>query len=104
MQAKTKTPADEKLQQQTHLVRTVEDSLSIAVPDAMEIRFIDTLLLRTMDDLDTMQPGFINRLYHAACKVGFPSKEIGKFRLALQIRLARVLNLEPYKARRQKSA
>ena len=89
----------DQLQAQTHLVRTIESALKVAIPDADEIRFRATLLRCAADKAATLKPAFVIRLYEAACDVKFPSDEVTEFRKKLQIQLARELDLKAYKAK-----
>jgi hypothetical protein len=90
-------PQNEELQAQTQLTRTIEAALKVAVPDADEIRFRGSLLRCATAQLATLKPAFVTRLYEAACDVKYPSDEVTEFRKALQVVIARGLNLKQYR-------
>jgi hypothetical protein len=90
-------PQNEELQAQTQLTRTIEAALKVAVPDADEIRFRGSLLRCATAQLSTLKPAFVTRLYEAACDVKFPSDEVTEFRKALQVVIARTLNLKQFR-------
>lgn len=93
----TTPPKSEELQSQTHLTRTIEAALKVAVPDPEEIRFRSSLLRCAEAQLPTLKPSFITRLYEAACDVKFPSDEVTAFRKALQATIGRSLGLKQYR-------
>ncbi len=98
MATTTKAPKNEALQAHTHLVRTIESSLKIDVPDDTDLKFRATLMRAAAAQIGNLSPGFIVRLYDAACEVKFPTSEVGDFRHALQLQLGRNLGLANYKA------
>lgn len=91
------TPEKEKIQAQTHLTRTIESALKVAIPDPEEIRFRCSLLNCATKQLGTLKPAFITRLYEAACDVKFPSDEVTEFRKALQRAIGKSLNLAAHR-------
>ena len=91
-------PKNDELQSQTHLIRTIEAALKVSVPDAEEIRFRGSLLRCAAAKLGELKPGFVIRLYEAACEVKFPSDEVTSFRKALQKAIGRNLELKTYRA------
>jgi len=90
-------PKNEELQEQTHLIRTVEAHLKISVPDPEELRFRASLLRCAEAGIRNLKPGFIVRLYEAACDVKFASDDVTAFRHALQRALGEHLNLRAYR-------
>lgn len=95
------TPKNETLQAQTQLVRHVEASLKVAVPDPTDLKFRGSLLRKAASEIPDLSSGFITRLYEAACDVKFPSPEVTEFRHALQHRIAKTLDLAAHKAPKQ---
>jgi len=87
----------EQIQAQTHLTRTIEAALKVAIPDPEEIRFRTSLLNCATAQLSTLKPSFITRLYEAACDVKFPSDEVTNFRKALQRVIGKSLNLKNHR-------
>jgi N-acetylglucosamine kinase-like BadF-type ATPase len=87
----------DELHAQTHLTRTIEAALKVAVPDHEELRFRSSLLACAESKLQTLKPSFITRLYEAACDVKFPSDEVTAFRKALQIRIGRSFGLKQFR-------
>lgn len=98
MSATTKTPKNEALQAHTHLVRTIESSLKIDVPDETDLKFRGTLMRAAAAQIGSLSPAFIVRLYDAACEVKFPTSEVADFRHALQRQLGANLGLAAFKA------
>jgi len=96
--ATTKTPKNEALQAHTHLVRTIESSLKIEVPDDTDLKFRATLMRAAAAKIGELSAGFIVRLYDAACEVKFPSSEVTDFRHVLQHQAAKNLGLAAFKA------
>jgi hypothetical protein len=88
------TPNNDELQAQTHLIRTVEAHLKIAVLDAEELRFREAILKTASDKIDSLKQGFIVRLYEAACDVKFPSASVCDFRKALHKSIAKAHGLK----------
>lgn len=95
---------NEILQEQTHLIRSVEAALKVSVPDPEELRFRASLLGCASASLQTLKPGFIVRLYEAACDVKFPSEEVTQFRHSLQRVLGSHLNLRQFRVEKAKPA
>lgn len=91
------TPKSDELQAQTHLTRTIEAALKVAVPDPEEIRFRQSLLNCATAQIATLKPSFITRLYEAACDVKFPSDEVTDFRKALQAAIGRSMGLKNFR-------
>lgn len=91
-------PKNEELQEQTHLIRTVEAALQVDVPDTEEMQFRSSLLNYAQSVLATLKPAFLVRLYEAACAVKFPSEHVTGFRHALQRQLGTHLNLRAFRA------
>ena len=89
----------DELQAQTHLIRTVEAALKVSVPDSEELRFRGSLLRCAAAQLDSLKPGFVIRLYEAACDVKFPSDDVTALRKALQTSIAKSLDLKQYRGR-----
>jgi hypothetical protein len=87
----------DELHAQTHLTRTIEAALKVAIPDPEEIRFRSSLLACAAAKLETLKPVFVTRLYEAACDVKFPSDEVTDFRKALQKRIGRAFGLKQYR-------
>lgn len=100
MATTTKPPKNEALQAHTHLVRTLESSLKIDVPDETDLKFRATLMRAAVAQIGNLSPAFIVRLYDAACDVKFPTSEVGDFRHALQRQLGVNLGLANFKAPR----
>jgi hypothetical protein len=95
---------NEQLQEQTHLIRAVEAHLKVSVPDVEELRFRGSLLAKASAELKNLKPGFVLRLYEAACDVKFPSDEVEAFRLTLQREIGLHLNLRAYRQPNAKAA
>lgn len=95
-----KPPKNEELQASTHLVRTVESSLKIEVPDDTDLKFIGSLMRAATAQIGTLPASFIIRLYIAACDVKFPAAEVADFRHALQRQLGTNLGLAAYKEKK----
>lgn len=91
-------PKNEALQAQTHLVRTIEAALKVAVPDPVDLKFRGSLLRKAAAEINDLAPAFIVRLHDAACDVKFPSDEVTVFRHALQAQIGKNLGLSAYKA------
>ena len=91
-------PNKDELTAQTHLIRTVEAALKVAIPDAEELRFRGSLLRAAAAQLETLKPAFVIRLYEAATDVKFPSDEVAALRKALQTTLGKTLGLKAFKA------
>jgi hypothetical protein len=90
--------ANEQLQDQTHIIRSVEANFKVPVPDAEELQFRASLLRCAEAGLPSMKPGFVVRLYEAACDVKFASEEVTHFRHTLQRHLGSHFNLRQYRA------
>lgn len=95
----TTTPNSEKDKAtgQSQLTRYVEASLMIAFPDPSEIRFRTSLLACATSEFGALKTCYITRMYEAACKVNFPSDEVTEFRQALQVVIAKSLNLRAHR-------
>lgn len=93
----TDTTEKDQLSAQTHLTRTIEAHLKIAIPDAEEIRFRSSLLNCAAAQLNDLKPAFITRLYEAACDVKFPSDEVTEFRKSLQRKIGKNFNLNKHR-------
>jgi hypothetical protein len=90
-------PNKDQLTAQTHLIRTVEAALKVAIPDTEELRFRGSLLRCAAAQLDTLKPAFVIRLYEAATDVKFPTDDVCSLRKALQKTIAKSLGLQAYK-------
>ena len=93
----TTAPNKDELQAQTRLIRAVEAALKVSVPDSEELRFRGSLLRCAAAQLDSLNPGFVIRLYEAACDVKFPSDDVTGLRKALQTSIGKTLGLKQYR-------
>jgi len=91
------TPKNEEVTKQSQLIRTVEAALKVAIPDADEIAFRSSLLACATAKIPDLGPGFIVRLYEAACDVKFPTDHVGDFRKSLQRAIGKNLDLRSYR-------
>lgn len=85
------------LTEQTHMIRAIEASLKISVPDAEELRFRGSMLRKAAAIKDELKPAFILRLYEAACEVKFPSDDVVELRKVLQVSIAKIHGLKAYR-------
>lgn len=89
---------------QSQLTRYVEASLKIAFPDPSEIRFRTSLLACAASEFPDLKTSYITRMYEAACEVKYPSDEVTEFRQALQVVIAKSLNLRAHRKPQSRNA
>ena len=95
---------NEEIKGQSHLVRVVAATLEIRLPSEKEIQFRGSLLRKALTELSGLQPQFLIRLFESAVAAEFPDSDIVEFRHALEVHLARYLDLSQFKAARANSA
>jgi hypothetical protein len=82
---------------QTQLVRTVEATLKVRMPDDREKRFRASLLNKATADIAQFNHAHLVRLYEAACGVEFPEAEVTTFRHTCQDAIGRTLKLSDHR-------